>query len=328
LKKAKKMIKLDRTKIQAPVILTQEKGEGWKETQDAIDFFFNKKNDVKVDYKVYKSDEVKEKLDLLCRSKCAYCESLVPGSPYDIEHFRPKGAVTEAEITKGKKEKQKVVSKNGYYWLAANWDNLLYSCIDCNRGREHQFADRDPGQAGKKTLFPLADENKRAKNWNDDLQQEEPLLLNPVHDEPDRHLLYVLKESGLSKDGGPIVFLEANMIGNEISRKGDASIRIYGLNRQNLTHARHQTYLSIKSSMNAIDALHEIIIEWEAKAELEMPKEMKDIIQVTIKQHYETMGSQLKNLARALKDDSPYLGMARYFIIPFLAKHNLKLPDD
>ncbi|MEF9674035.1 hypothetical protein QNM99_25505 [Pseudomonas sp. PCH446] len=42
----------------------------------------------------------------------------------DVEHYRPKGAVSED------------ASHPGYWWVAMDWDNLLPSCIDCNRKRK------------------------------------------------------------------------------------------------------------------------------------------------------------------------------------------------
>jgi uncharacterized protein (TIGR02646 family) len=81
---------------------------------------------------VYKDGAVKAALDAMFHGKCAYCEFMyIGGMPVDIEHFRPKGAV----IVGGK------MRKPGYYWLAAKWENLLPSCIDCNRKRDQELQD-------------------------------------------------------------------------------------------------------------------------------------------------------------------------------------------
>ena len=39
---------------------------------------------------------MKRRLDLLFHGKCAYCETFYSASaPVDVEHYRPKGAVSE-----------------------------------------------------------------------------------------------------------------------------------------------------------------------------------------------------------------------------------------
>ena len=56
-------------------------------------------------------------------NKCAYCESSLVGGDMDVEHYRPKGGVSE------------VPDHSGYYWLAYDWENLVASCSFCNRLR-------------------------------------------------------------------------------------------------------------------------------------------------------------------------------------------------
>ena len=81
-------------------------------------------------FAAYKADGVAEALNEMFRGKCAYCESRIRAvHPTDIEHYRPKAAV----LMGGKPEKP------GYYWLAAHWENLLASCIFCNRPNRHGF---------------------------------------------------------------------------------------------------------------------------------------------------------------------------------------------
>lgn len=76
------------------------------------------------EYAAYKKDDVRTALDQLFHGKCAYCEtSYAASAPVDIEHYRPKGGVSEAPV------------HGGYWWIAMQWENLLPSCIDCNRKR-------------------------------------------------------------------------------------------------------------------------------------------------------------------------------------------------
>ena len=90
----------------------------------------------------YKHDTVKEALEALFHGKCAYCESDYAGTqPVDIEHYRPKGEV------------EGVPDHPGYWWLAAEWENLLPSCIDCNRKRRQKTP-----KAGSSSLATLAED--------------------------------------------------------------------------------------------------------------------------------------------------------------------------
>ena len=79
------------------------------------------------EFHAYKADEVKRRLEDLFHGKCAYCESFYAAqAPVDIEHYRPKGAVEDDP------------DHPGYWWLAMAWENLLPSCIDCNRRRRQK----------------------------------------------------------------------------------------------------------------------------------------------------------------------------------------------
>ena len=90
-------------------------------------------------------------------------------SPGRIDHFRPKGAVRQS------KGSDRV--HPGYYWLAYQWDNLVFACEDCN--------------LKKSDYFPLEDPGHRARNHLDDLDRESPLLLNPyVETDPGAHLTF------------------------------------------------------------------------------------------------------------------------------------------
>jgi uncharacterized protein (TIGR02646 family) len=143
----------------------------------------DKKEPVKVDFSAYRDPKVKEALLELFNHKCAYCESnfdhVGPGA---VEHFRPKGIDR-------RKNKAPIKEFQGYYWLAANWNNLLLSCTDCNSERGHATDDEDKKiSMGKQDKFPLSDETKRCYHYNDDIKKEAPyvLLINPCEEkQPD-----------------------------------------------------------------------------------------------------------------------------------------------
>src|SRR4051812_22350680 len=104
-----------------------------KEATAALFKAYEEGKDLVIRGSVYKS--AKPFLDKLFGGKCAYCEVIIEAShPTEVEHYRPKGAVKDEE-----EEVVTIQTPNGaedhpgYWWLAYEWNNLLPSCIDCNR---------------------------------------------------------------------------------------------------------------------------------------------------------------------------------------------------
>lgn len=229
------MIRVARSAVATPSVLKGDESAGKKERSEAERFFKVKTNRVKKfpgGFKAYKKLEIKAALTKLFHGKCAYCEnrySVV--HPVDIEHFRPKGAVMHAGALR----------KPGYYWLAAEWTNLLPSCIDCNRSRRHPSLsdDADLETSGKANWFPIANEDQRA-NYPPDETSERRLLLDPCRDRPEAHLTF---------------HDDALVEGRSV--KGKKSIEVYGLNRPVLVSERKAVRLRLVNQMHhTTGALH------------------------------------------------------------------------
>ena len=210
-----------------------------KETLMAINFYgdptkFSNNRKVTPDsdpeFKVYSNKKLKKKLIEVFNGKCAYCESYVIGTaPGDIEHFRPKKKVV---LPDGKE------LIPGYYWLAADWKNLLLSCGNCNRTTTQRINDgTEDVTMGKLSQFPLSDESKRVRFHNDDIKNEEKyrLLINPCDESPDEHFTFT--------DSGEV---RASEVNGEISMKGDTSIQVYGLYRATLNVQRQKCIENLK----------------------------------------------------------------------------------
>lgn len=115
--------------------------------------------------------------------KCGYCESFVTSVDVGaIEHYRPKAAIKvlssdpdgwgyELEDSGNlRSRKTTVVSEYGYWWLAYEWSNYLFSCNNCNKW--------------KGNLFPLVGLDTRNLSLNEGEEVNEvPLLLNPFVDQ-------------------------------------------------------------------------------------------------------------------------------------------------
>lgn len=150
--------------------------------------------------------------------KCCYCErKREMNRESDVEHFRPKADVTEADI-----------DHPGYWWLAYNWDNLFFSCRYCNQ--EH-----------KKNHFPVADEAKRVRLEAGSLVDEDGLLINPTEKDPQDHIGFDWVETPTSE---PLQWL-AMAFGR--TAYGSKTIEVVGLNECELPTERGELVIEMET---------------------------------------------------------------------------------
>jgi uncharacterized protein (TIGR02646 family) len=156
---------------------------------------------------IYGAKSVKSALQKAQHDKCAFCESKVSHIAHgDVEHFRPKAGYRQGP--------EDPLVQPGYYWLAYEWTNLLFSCQLCN-------------QRFKRNHFPLTDPNRRARSHNDDISYEQPLLIDPAVEDPAQFLEF--REN------------RVYAIGN--NARGETTIEIFGLNRKELVDMRLAWFL-------------------------------------------------------------------------------------
>lgn len=124
-----------------------------------------------IDKEIYGHDDVKNTLIDLQKKCCCFCESRITHiSSGDIEHFRPKKGFYQ--------DNKDLFHKPGYFWLAYEWSNLLFSCELCNRRY-------------KKNFFPLKDNTKRCNpSRSFSILSEGPLFVNPCEVDPSIHITY------------------------------------------------------------------------------------------------------------------------------------------
>ena len=153
---------------------------------------------------------VREPLWELHHGKCCFCErKRWIKRESDIEHYRPKSKVT------------KEANHPGYWWLAYEWKNYLFSCKPCNE--DH-----------KRNHFPLLPGSPRAAGPDDDLGMERPVLLNPIDDDPESCISYDWWTSRL--------YVKA--LGYDDDNRGSETIKILGLNDAHLMEERAE-FLSL-----------------------------------------------------------------------------------
>ncbi|MFL5242428.1 MAG: hypothetical protein ACJ8FY_10005, partial [Gemmataceae bacterium] len=163
--------------------------------------------------------------------KCVYCEKfLLSGQFGDIEHFRPKNKVTDANdhivqvLVNGE-----VTPHPGYYWLAYDWRNLVPSCCLCNKINHRSEGSR---LIGKGTRFPVAGQYASAPGEE---ANELPLLILPTLDDPTDHI--EVTETGVLKWK---------------TDRGKATISILGLNERSLPDERREIYRNTRLKVAAL----------------------------------------------------------------------------
>ncbi|WP_322095441.1 HNH endonuclease family protein [Paraburkholderia bannensis] len=268
------------------------------------------------EFKVYKSDDVRLALEKLFHGKCAYCETVyATNAPVDIEHYRPKGAVAEDD------------AHPGYWWLAAAWENLLPSCIDCNRRRKQcapanndeveydeearQFNRAHATSAGKGDRFPIA--GTRAHGEHHALDEERALLLNPCEDNPSDHLRFNVQGAMPVA----LVFPRAVREGyggavTSPSDRGATSIEVYGLNRLGLVHERTRV-------LRHLNVLKEVIVDLSSAADAiesddQLSKPKRDLLARRLRHLSDRLVEEIRHMAR---DSAPYSMMVRAWIAEF-----------
>lgn len=266
------MIYVDRTLVVAPVILTQPGGDGLTERANAIANFMTGGPKAEFTYSVYRRTDVKEALILLFEGKCAYCESTFLNVYYgDVEHFRPKAEITEADDPKSP----------GYYWLASDWDNLLLSCKLCNSHKKHKVHGSTIVETlGKMNQFPLHN-FQHVRDHLVGIAGEEPfrLLIDPCKEDPEELLSY-------GDDGN--ILPKKTMTGFR-RLKSEKSIKVYALQRMDLVDERKKLRLAIgiqqqrvlsntRNFLRFLDLDPGLAEEFEvaAKTEMQILKDFKD----------------------------------------------------
>lgn len=224
-----------RKSTKVPAILNGPDSRGGRATRQLMDDYDAGKRDFEFHSKIYGAASVKNALKADQHQKCAFCESKFAATSYgDVEHFRPKGGFTQ--------HPDDLPVKPGYYWLAYDWQNLTFCCQICN-------------QRFKKNHFPLANPTQRARDHHDDVNREEPLLINPVAEDPEEHI-------GFHK-GKEVAFHR--------TEKGRHTINTFGLNRDTLQDARREHLSRVRALQTSAERLAGILgsLSGSDRAEIE-----------------------------------------------------------
>lgn len=287
------MIFVDRNRVKVPDILIDLTKKGKKETEKNIQFS-NKKAFKKMSYSAYSHSDVKDALIELFKGKCAYCESkFLHVYSGDVEHFRPKGEIEDATPNK----------EPGYYWLAADWTNLLLSCRNCNQKLKHQvFGKLQKETMGKMNRFPLDNGFKHIQShklYSKEIKNEElnRLLINPCIEKPETFFKY--ESAGVIKP--------KNIKGKDF-KMAETSITVYVLQRMPLVQAREKVQIEIKAQMQRV---LEAVTNLDESMSNPALKNMRVVFDKVLKR-------EMFRLKQFTNDDEEYAGMARQIINDFI----------
>ena len=312
------MIRVDRPRASTDVLaaLTKPGHPDNKTELEKAREYYNQVPPPKKAYKFvrYKEWAVCRALDDLFHNKCAYCETNYSATDSrDVEHYRPKGGVTES-----------LGKHPGYWWLAAVWENLLPSCSPCNQRRRQTLFDpkmtleefelkllKKPDRlSGKANAFPV-----RGDNWvtseGGDLKVEDPFLINPCARDPANHLEFFFDWKDRTTyiwEATPIYPLVRPRLsaGGDDDLYAKHSIAIYGLNRKGLIEARARLLKGLQMQCQSIvDLINDLMV---APSGADLAR-----IQARIK-------SYRAKLEAFAQPDQPYAAMVRAFLLQFEAE--------
>ena len=211
--------------------------DGWhKKAQELLDSLKAAQNDKQRSEIIKKNQDhwkaVKHVLESLFNYKCWYTEAPQQGTDVDVDHFRPKKRVQETLLT--------AEPHDGYWWLTFSLQNYRCSCIVANRRR----TDVKTGvTGGKADHFPLCDEGMRARTPDCDLEEEQPILLDPLK-ATDVQLLQ------FKPDGEAMPRFSKEKHARKCMR-ADQSILFYNLNHSDFVRCRIELRDQIDKEVNA-----------------------------------------------------------------------------
>jgi uncharacterized protein (TIGR02646 family) len=230
------MIHINRSSINEPKILTNKASDEHLEaaTYYNSQAYLTNPRKPAFKHKLYNKPSVKNAILKLFKERCAYCESYIGHiQDGDIEHFRPKGRVKEGAT----------IIKPGYYWLAADWNNLLLSCTHCNQSRKQKSQLGIKMTIGKYDQFPLKTGEIRQSSPTDPTDENSRLLINPLIENPEDFFHY---------DKNGYILIQPGLNPEQIEM-AETSTKVFALIRINLAKRRKAHFLRVERLISNVE---------------------------------------------------------------------------
>jgi len=149
--------------------------------------------------------------------KCAFCESpLNYVSDGDVAAFRPRAGARDLDGS---------FDPEHYWWLAYDWENLYFSCSNCN--------------LSKRDLFPVGGFRAQPEDRGLLLDAEGPNLIDPCRENPRGDFTYLVD----------VEFGQIHMVGSGV--RGKDTIDIFNLNRTDLLTFRFSQLQGVRTAIAA-----------------------------------------------------------------------------
>jgi hypothetical protein len=264
-----------------PQIVRQKLPPGWearaKRAAEAVAAEQPERRAAKVNSSSQIWRDLKETLKNVSHNKCWYCESREIRSDNAVDHFRPKNGVVECP------------EHEGYWWLAFRWENYRFCCTFCN-----SYHSAGTG-GGKATNFPLRDETRRAKTPADALEDEEPMLLDPMI-AADPGMLW-FDEDGRAR-ANPVCCAPGSYPYNRV----DISIGVYHLNHRDIVDQRKALCNEIRTHVEQADRHFKRYTKGDSTARI-------------------AFQDSITNLKGTLSAEAPYSSTARAMLMGLRGTH-------
>jgi hypothetical protein len=174
--------------------------------------------------KLWRDARIRDWLLSLFHNKCWYTEAQEAVSAYHVDHYRPKGKVTDIG---------RVAPEAGYWWLAFDWQNYRICGQLIN--------------VKKSDVFPLLEGHRATPDAPNSLKLEAPVLIDPTTDDA-RLISFEMDEDGCRAVAMP------GADADDCARV-NATIDIIGLNRlDKLNQKRADVWRECKEKLASYEA--------------------------------------------------------------------------
>ncbi len=217
---------------------------------------------IELNEKLWRDDRIRDWLLSQFNNKCWYTEAEDSVSAYHVDHFRPKGRITNSDGT----------FEDGYWWLSFNYENYVIAGQLIN--------------VKKRDKFPILDGERRADH-NSNVLLEGFTLIDPKSDDT-RMISY-------ERDDDGCIAVHAGGIINPVDlMRVEQTIDILGLNRlSRLNQKRGKIWDECLASINdyqsanmpgayALSIVHKTLAVTKLKEKIQYGVEFSSIAQACI----------------------------------------------
>lgn len=175
--------------------------------------------------KLWRDERIRDWLLGLFHNKCWYTEAQEAVSAYHVDHYRPKGQVTDMG---------RINPETGYWWLAFDWTNYRICGQLIN--------------VKKSDVFPVLEGHRATPDKPRSLRLEAPAVIDPITDDT-RLISFEMDEDGC---------MAVPMPGAEQAdcERVEATIEIIGLNRlDRLNQKRADVWRDCQEKLTSYEAV-------------------------------------------------------------------------